>query len=190
MVPSPESVETLPGRVEARYWWPATVSARMEREGDDVRYEVAMADALPQRWFAVGEQAWLGVSAEGELSRIVARAPVPARERITLRLPAERYAASLSGGRFLHVELKPSGVAEGWPASAEAYRPDAWFEAARGNGSLTLGHGGVFETLLVHDVAERGMAGFNRDAPAVGAVEGWQDWPADLRGSWWCEQDR
>ena len=54
MVPSPESVETLSGRVEARLWWPATVSARMEREGDDVRYEVAMADALPQRWFAVG----------------------------------------------------------------------------------------------------------------------------------------
>jgi hypothetical protein len=182
----PTGVEPPSAAVVARLRWPVAASGRMERQGDEVRYELRVGDAQPNRWFAATDSAWFGVSGGGELCRVVVTAPTPARERVTLRLPGERYAASLAARRYLHVELERSGVPEGWPASPEASRYGESYEASRGNGSVSLGPAGTLETLWVYDVAEGDAMAFDREAPSAGdGVEGWQDWPADVRAVRW-----
>jgi hypothetical protein len=189
-VPVPEGARPLQGEVEARLGWPAEVVGRMERRGDELIYEVQAAPEAPDAWFAIGEAAWLGVSPGASLSRIVARAGAPARERVELRVPGDRYAAALSAGRFLQVEREPSGVAEGWPANSEVYGRHGVYEAARGNASLSVGRDGALANLRVYDVVGGEGVGLDLDAPlAADGVHGWQEWPADVRASSWRDGD-
>ncbi len=109
----PGESRPLPGEVEARLGWPAEVAGRLERRDDELSYEMRMAEEEPESWFAIGDDVWLGLSHDRALSRIVARARAPVRERVELRVPADRYAAALSAGRFLQVEREPSGGRRG-----------------------------------------------------------------------------
>jgi hypothetical protein len=185
----PAAVTALPEGTEALLGWPAAVCGGMERRGDEVRYELRLARDDPDAWFAIAEDAWLGLSGDGALSRVIARARVPGRECVVVRVPADPFAAAVTAGRFLQVEREPSGVAEGWPASAEAYGRKASYEAARGNGYLSVGPGGVLTGLSVYDAVEGEAVRLDHDAPlADDGVDGWQEWPADVRASWWRDE--
>jgi hypothetical protein len=181
--PAIERLEAMPAGMSARMRWPAPASARMQRDGAMARYELAFSSEAPVRWFQlVPAAAWVGLSAKGELSRLACTAQVPVKERVGLRLPGDRYAASLQASRLLHVELEP----EGWDEDgALSGRRGAHHESGRGNAWLSAGRGGAFELLDVHDVGEGDAVAVDPNAPVADGVDGWQEWPVDVRATVW-----
>jgi hypothetical protein len=180
-MPVSERIESA--SVSARMRWPEPVSARMQRDGAVTRYEMAFASEPPVRWLRLASAAaWVGLSAQGELSRVACTAAVPERERVPLRLPSDRFAVSLLGSWLLQVELEPEGWGDGGGRSAGR---SGHHESARGNAWLSVGHDGVFEQLDVRKVEEGDAVAFDPKAPEADGVEGWQDWPVDVRATVW-----
>ena len=180
-MPAVERVEAMPAGMPARMRWPTPASARMQRDGAMARYELAFSPETPVRWFQLEADAvWVGLSAQDELSRLVCTARLPVKERVSLRLPADRYAASMQASRYLHVELEPEGWIEDGDLSGQE---GAHHESARGNAWLSVGHGGAFELLDVHDAEEGDAVAVDPQAPVADVVEGWQEWPVDVRAT-------
>jgi hypothetical protein len=176
-----ERVEALPADMSARMRWPASVAARMQRDGAMARYELAFSSEPPVRWYQLEpDAAWVGLSAQDELSRLVCTARLPVKERVSLRLPGDRYGASLQASRFLHVELEPEGWDAGGDLSGQRAAPH---ESARGGAWLSVGHRGVFELLDVDDVEVGDAVAVDPKAPVADGVEGWQEWPVDVRAT-------